>query len=147
MDGTKRKIPVGNLNIDTPDHASKVEALYMPEPVCDLVLENIDGVRSPENPDANWFHEKEGNSSLMVENNVAEARKQKKVKDKKNTLIAPSSTNQISDNDLVRLQAEDIPLTLIRNEAENSDIRVHKDGSKLRYVQQKGTLLSRIQKG
>ena len=146
-DGTKRKFPVGNLNIDTPYYTGKVETLYMPEPVCDLVLGNKDGVRSPENQDVNWFHEKEGNSSLMVENNVAEARKQNKMKDKKNTFIAPSPTNQTPDNDLVRLQAEDISLTLIRTKVENSDIRVHKDGSKLRYVQKKGLCYHESKKG
>ena len=97
----------------------------MPEPVCDLVLGNIDGVRSPENPDIIWFHEKEGNNSSMVVNNVAEASKQNKMKDKENTLVVPSSTNQIPDNNLVRLQAEDISLTLTRTGAEKSDIRVH----------------------
>ena len=54
-DGTKRKFPVGNLNVDTPYYTGKIEALCMPEPVCDLVLGNIYGVRSPENPDVNWF--------------------------------------------------------------------------------------------
>ena len=107
-DGTKRKFPVGNLNVDTPYYTGKIEALCMPEPVCDLVLGNMNGVRPPENPDVNWFHEKEGNNSSMVGNNVAEARKQNKVKDKKNTLVVPSSINQIPDNDLIRLHAEDI---------------------------------------
>ena len=60
------------------------------------------------------------------------------MKDKKNTFVVPSSINQIPDNDLVRLHAEDIFPTLIRTEAEKSDIRVHKDGSTLRGVQKKG---------
>ena len=106
----------------------------MPELVCDLVLGNIDGVRSPENPDVHWFHEKEGNKSSIVENKVAEARKQNKMKDKTNTLVVPSSINQITDRDLVRLHAEDISPTLIRTEGKKSDIRVHKDGSTLRCV-------------
>ena len=113
-DGTKRKFSVGNFNIETPYYTGKVEALCMPEPVCDLGLENRDGVRSPENPDINWFHEKEGNNRSMVVNNVAEASKQNKMKDKKNTLVVPSSTNQIPDSNLVRLQAEDISLTLTK---------------------------------
>ena len=49
----------------------------MPEPVCNLMLGNIDGVRPPENPDVNWFHEKEGKSSSMGENTVVETRKHK----------------------------------------------------------------------
>ena len=57
-DGTKRKFPVGNLNVDTPYYIGKVEALCMTEPVCDLVLGNIDCVRQPENPNVDWFHKK-----------------------------------------------------------------------------------------
>ena len=45
----------------------------------------------------------------MIKNNVVEARKQNKMNDKKNTLVVPSSNNQIPDNDLIRLHAEDIP--------------------------------------
>ena len=146
-DGTKRKFPVGNFNIDTPYYTGKEEALCMPEPVCDLVLRNIDGVRLPENPDINWFHEKEGNISLMVKNNVAEARKQNKMKDKNNIFVVQSSTNQSPDNNLVRLQAEDISLNLTRTEAEKSDIRVHKDGSALRYVHKKGLCYREFKKG
>ena len=146
-DGTKRKFPVGKLNVDTPYYTGKIEALCMPEPVCDLVLGNIDGVRSPENPDVNWFHKKEGNNSSMVENKVAEAREQNKMKDEKNTLVVPSSINQIPDNELIRLHAEDISPTLIRTEAEKSDIRVHKDGSTLRGVQKKGLYYHGSKKG
>ena len=38
VDGTKRTFPVVDLNVDTPYYTGKVEALCMPEPVCDLML-------------------------------------------------------------------------------------------------------------
>ena len=73
----------------------------------------------------------------MGENNVAQTRKHKKMKNKKNTLVVPASINQIPDNDIVRLHTEGTFLTLIRVEAEKSDIRVVKDGSTLGYVLKK----------
>ena len=49
------------------------------------------------------------------------------MKNKKNTLIlvVPSSINQIPDHDIVRLQAEDTSLTLIRNETESDQSWFH----------------------
>ena len=37
-DGTKRKFPVVDLNVDTPYYTGKVETLCMPELACDLML-------------------------------------------------------------------------------------------------------------
>ena len=92
------------------------------------------------------FIKKEGDNSSMVKNNVAETRKQKKIKNKTNTLVVPSSINQIPDNDIVRLHAVAIPLTLFRTETEKSDIRVHKDGSTLRCVQKMGFIIMNIKR-
>ena len=49
------------------------------------------------------------------------------MKNGKNSLIlvVPSSINQIPDHDIVRLQAEDTSLTVIRNEAESDQSWFH----------------------
>ena len=49
------------------------------------------------------------------------------MKNRKYTFISVvlSSINQIPDNDIVRLQAEDTSLTLIRNEAESDQNWFH----------------------
>ena len=75
----------------------------------------------------------------MGENNVAETRK--------HILVVPASINQIPDNDIVRLHTEGTFLTLIRAEAEKSDIRVVKDGSTVRYVPKKELYYHEFKKG
>ena len=93
-DGTKRRFPVAEIEVDTPYYTGKVEALCMPKPVYDLVLGNIEGVRPPESPDFDWSHKKEGNISLTIKINAVKTRNQKKMKDNKSTLVVPSAINQ-----------------------------------------------------
>ena len=84
----------------------------------------------------------------MGENNVAETRKHKEIKkNKKTTLVVLASINQIPDNDIVRLHTEGTFLTLIRAEAEKSDIRVIKDGSTFKYVPKKELYYHESKKG
>ena len=54
IDGTVRRVEVANISVDTPYYVGRVEALCMANPVYDLVLGNIEGVRRPEKPDQNW---------------------------------------------------------------------------------------------
>ena len=54
IDGTVRRFPVATIRVDTPFYTGKISALCMKEPVYDLVLGNIDGVRHPSNPDIHW---------------------------------------------------------------------------------------------
>ena len=146
-DGTKRKFPVAEIRVDTPYYTGKVEALCMPEPVYDLVLGNLEGVRSPENPDVDWTHQEEGKNSSTVKINAVETRNQKAMKNQKNTLVVPSAINQYSFNDLVRLQAEDASLDFIRTQADKGDVKMSKDGSTVRYVQKRGLYYREFKKG
>ena len=54
IDGTVRRVPIAVVNVDTPYFEGEVTALCMNNPVYDLILGNIDGVRDPANPNTSW---------------------------------------------------------------------------------------------
>ena len=49
-DGTMRLCPVARINVSTPFYVGQVEALIMDNPVYDLIIGNITGARSADNP-------------------------------------------------------------------------------------------------
>lgn len=61
IDGTVRRFPVAEIEVDTPYFVGKVPALCMANPVYELILGNIDGVREPTDPNLKWkeIHDKE----------------------------------------------------------------------------------------
>ena len=54
IDGTVRSAPVAEILVDSPYFKGRIEALCMSQPIYDLILGNIPGVREPNNPDVNW---------------------------------------------------------------------------------------------
>ena len=64
IDGTVRKVPIAVIHIDTPFFTGRVEALCMAKPVFDLIVGNIAGVRSQEDPDPMWCVRKQRNDSM-----------------------------------------------------------------------------------
>lgn len=53
-DGTARKMDLANISIDTPYFRGTVLAMVSEKPIHDLLLGNIPGVRSAEDPDKSW---------------------------------------------------------------------------------------------
>ena len=49
-DGTMRVCPVARINVITPFYVGQVEELIMDNPVYDLIIGNIPGARSADNP-------------------------------------------------------------------------------------------------
>jgi hypothetical protein len=54
IDGTMRRFPMANIEVDTPWYKGTVQAYYVDNPVCDLIIGNVDGARDVTNPDPNW---------------------------------------------------------------------------------------------
>ena len=54
IDGTVRRAPVANIFVDSPYFKGMIEALCMRNPIYDLILGNIPGVREPNKPNVNW---------------------------------------------------------------------------------------------
>ena len=55
-DRTIRKAPVAAVTLDTPYFVGSCEALCMPNPVYDVIIGNIVGVRQLGDPDPNWLN-------------------------------------------------------------------------------------------
>ena len=54
IDGAKISSPVATIEIDTPYLKGEVEAWCIQNPVCDLIVGNIERARLPGEPDPNW---------------------------------------------------------------------------------------------
>ena len=59
IDSTVLYIPTAICNIDTPFLSGRIEALCVVNPVCDLIVGNVDGVHEPtnDNPDIHLANE------------------------------------------------------------------------------------------
>lgn len=49
-----RDVQLEHIDVDTPDFTDKVVDLVMHDPLYDLTLRSIAGVRESKNPDPNW---------------------------------------------------------------------------------------------
>ena len=49
-----RLCPVARINVSTPFYVGQVEALIMDNSVYDLIIDNITGARSADNPNLDW---------------------------------------------------------------------------------------------
>ena len=54
VDGTVRKVPVAETEVDSPYYKGTTEAMVMDTPVYDLILGNIPGVKDVGKPDLDW---------------------------------------------------------------------------------------------
>ena len=54
IDGTVRKTPEAHIDVCTPFFTGPLKALCMRNPVYDLIIGNIEGVRGPDDPDPEW---------------------------------------------------------------------------------------------
>lgn len=91
-DNTIRKAPMAEVFIDTPYYTGKVRALCLPNPMYDIILGNIQGVLSPDQPNENW--------------SAAAAAKRTNQSDIGNIYEA----YEIRKEDLVKLQKEDVTI-------------------------------------
>ncbi|XP_077862390.1 uncharacterized protein LOC144344191 [Saccoglossus kowalevskii] len=54
VDRTVRRVPVTMVKIDTPYLRGTVEALCVQDPIYELIVGNVPGARSPDDPDPVW---------------------------------------------------------------------------------------------
>jgi len=54
IDSTARKVPIAEIDVDTPYLKSQVEAQCLPDPIYDLVVGNVPGARAADDPDQRW---------------------------------------------------------------------------------------------
>ena len=55
IDGSVKQFPVAKVVVDSPFYVGEIEALCMPNSLCDVVIGNISGAREPNDPDLKWI--------------------------------------------------------------------------------------------
>ena len=65
IDGTVREVPVAKIQVSTPYYTGNADALCMVDPIYDLILGNIHGVRNPDKPDEFWKGKTSNKSSEL----------------------------------------------------------------------------------
>ena len=98
IDNSVRKVPIARITVDTPYLSGEVDVQCLPDAIYDLIIGNVPGARSPDEPDPSW-----------QEACAVTTRSQAKREGKHLPLkVASSSKSAIVDkNELVRLQRED----------------------------------------
>ena len=91
IDSTARKVPIPNIDVDTPYLKGQVEAQCLLDPIYDLVIGNVPGVRAADDPDASW-------QDLVQEAGTVTARSQAEKARESSPLKIPS-TNENPDFD------------------------------------------------
>jgi hypothetical protein len=139
IDGTIRKVPVAVVQVNTPYYFGEVACLCMTNPVYDLILGNIDGVRDPSEPDKTWQHpnmkHKTGKVHIDPPDlvNAVETRGQKVVKEKavKGLKVPKAMTEIVTAEKLQEAQEADTTLDKFRELANSGEVKVTRNGGNL----------------
>ena len=163
IDGTVKQFPVATIQVDTPYLVGTVTAVCMKDPVYDLILGNIPGVRDPTDPNIDWGKQQDIDpiqnpkvSCKSVQNPqtnnkpetgaAVETRAQtkaKEVKFKKLKVTTPIGEEVTADK-LIQKQQEDPSLLKIRQLAKTGE-KVSKKGNIHSYVMIKDILYREFQ--
>ena len=54
IDNTLRKVPIARITVDTPCLSGEVEVQCFPDVIYDLIIGNMAGARSADDPDPSW---------------------------------------------------------------------------------------------
>ncbi|XP_038052264.1 uncharacterized protein LOC119724977 [Patiria miniata] len=144
IDGTIRKSPVAKISIDTPFYRGQVEAICMKNPVYDVILGNVLGVRDPRDPDENWSPEKTTGPDLTL---AVQTRAQKAADEKppKSLKVPSCISDVVTAEDLQAAQESDPTLQRCRELAKESELRTGKNGHTSHFVKRKGILYRQFQ--
>ena len=116
VDGTVKRVPTANINVDTPFYVGEVEAMCMDNPVCPLVLGNIPGASLPSEPNLSWSSlETEVKQSSDLAKEQAGAVQTRSQLGKAATPVKPLSVRKMMDMEvttevLIEAQKEDTTL-------------------------------------
>ena len=160
IDGTVRKFPTAEVQIDTPYWTGKVTAKCMKNPVYDLILGQLEGMRDASDPNPNWRemrNEEKDSDVKEIQSHVAnqqvaeqemigavETRSQAKAKMKPfKPLIVPQADEEIVTAELLKQkQGEDPTLHKIREAVEANQVKQCRGngGGTYSFVKDKGIL-------
>ena len=93
IDNTARKVPIVKIDVDTPYLKGQVGAQCLPDPIYELVIGNVPGVRAADDPDLSW-------QDHVQEASTVTARSQAKTAEESIPLKIPSiNENPVADRE------------------------------------------------
>ncbi|XP_038054655.1 uncharacterized protein LOC119726874 [Patiria miniata] len=148
IDGTVRKFPAAEIQIDTPYYQGTIVALCIDKPLYGLVLGNISGVRKPEDPDPNWQFPLDKDNAIRhakdkeTEIGAVETRSQKEKKNKPfSSLKVHDIQNIASSKEFAKAQKDDVSLEKIWKFAEEGSVRKTGIANEIKFVKKKDMLV------
>jgi len=135
--GTIITVPTAEIHIDTPYYTGHALAWCMSSPVYDLIIGNINGARSADQPDVNW---KPGYKLVAVQTRAQKRKQSAPLK----PLKVPSSLNEFVTKDEFKTEQEsDVTLVNIRQYADEGEVKILKDGSSAKIYRKRNSLIFR----
>ena len=130
---TLLKAPFANVEISTPYYSGTVEALYLRDPLYQLIIGNIPGARAPDDPDETWCVEAAA---------VTRSQPRKSTESKPLKLAKAMNQMAVTKNKLIQLQGENPSLSKYMTE----EAPLVRNGKEISHVKRK-EILYRITKG
>ena len=133
IDGTVRKVPVAKVSVDTPYFRGEIQALCMKNPVYQLILGNLPGIRDPSDPDLSWkkqdykcgqISNDDASMSQKHELQAVQTRAQRKKMEKPITKMKVSSPiENVNVDDIIREQNNDDSLKHVKQLAHSKTVQ------------------------
>ena len=145
IDGSIIQVPIAKINVDTPYLVGTVEAMCMEHPVYDLVIGNVDGARSPDDPCKDWCQTSDKACVLT------RSQKESLTKTIKPLFVGTKFTCEpVTVEDFISLQKEDKTLDKVRSAVQqkvkggNTVWYEHHCDILYRYFQNKNTIHKQV---
>ncbi|XP_061195768.1 uncharacterized protein LOC133203996 [Saccostrea echinata] len=146
IDGTVRQVEEAVIDIDTPFYVGKVNALCMKEPVYDLIIGNVQGVRNHSDPDPLWRRrEDRENNFELLQAVQTRSQKVKEEKGMKELSVSDSIDLDVNVDKMKELQTTDESLSTYRNLATSGKKKNLGDGIVSWFSVEKGLLYRHFQ--
>ncbi|XP_041467568.1 uncharacterized protein LOC121417899 [Lytechinus variegatus] len=152
IDRTIREFPVARIWVDTPYYIGQLDALVLENPLYELILGNVTGVRKHTDPDPDWTLELDDDddfdaeididSEIPSEGGAVETRGQKaqKLKPLKPLPTAKALSLATSKADFQHAQKEDETLGKYWKAAETGALSITGKGNETRFLVKRGLL-------
>ena len=137
IDGSTKKFKVARVSVDTPYFTGELDAMCMSNPVYDLVIGNVDGVRDPNDPDVHWKPPEPGLATGLA----VETRQQRKDAGKPlRKLKVREQIGDVTPEEFRREQETDPTLDVVRKQELSGEVKVSRSGNRSKFKKKDGLL-------
>ena len=143
IDGTEKDFPVAHVVVDSSFYIGELDVLCMDNPVYDVILGNVSGVREPNDPDLDW---KVADSGLAVETR-SQASQRKEATKPLRDLKMPKQVDIATAEEFRREQSSDTSLDAIRRQVSSGEIKTSWNGSQSSFLVKNGLLYREFKTG